>query len=179
MKFKWPLLAKTLVPVFLFSAIVSWQAARTQAARAEVARNSLKEAQDQLRTAQERESALRLRTDRAGDDAFARAPIDRALAAVLSHTAAQREAFAVNIDQISLGAGAAGAGAAVTIRELSSTVPMAGTKLRVVKVTMRGSYNDYQQFRDFLASYSQVPAALTVLNVTARNFELTLEVLGG
>lgn len=179
MKFKWPLIAKITVPVCLCSFALTWQIGRAQHANAETLQFNWQQAQDQLCALRLIEQSLRdtSTASAARGDEFAGLSLDKTLAATLHRTMSDRAKHVLTIDQLTVGEGVSG-NSEISIRELGKTLPNAAGALRTVKIVVKGSYANYQQFRAFLDGYAALPAAITMLNLNQRSFEFALEVLG-
>lgn len=178
MKFKWPFIAKILVPLCLCSALLAWQALRAQSARTMQAQMALSDAQARFNDLQVREARLRAAAGQAAKDDYSGIPIDVTIAAALNRIMDGQNSHAVIIDQIALGDGAVANAAAMPMREFSKFVEGTGNRVRIAKIKAKGSYGDYEQFRDYLRSCADLPVSMRALTVEGHTFEFVVEVLG-
>jgi hypothetical protein len=169
--------ATILIPLLLVSCLVSVFSARSQQARvhaaeaeAEASRQAF-EALDAL--------ALRVRSVAAGrsNDPHAGKTLELALAETVSAAMERRVNDAISIETLSAMTGG-GSTRTSSLSDMARAVPYSGGQLRAVSVRLKGSYGHFQGLRDYLASFSSLPVAVTAFSASERSFEVVLTVFG-
>jgi hypothetical protein len=57
-------------------------------------------------------------------------------------------------------------------------LPLAGGQVRTATLRVKGTYADYQRFRDFLDGMRGLPASLSGLSASGKTFDATVIVYG-
>lgn len=103
-------------------------------------------------------------------------PLDKALAGTMLTLYNKRTEYRVDIAQAKAAQGS-GNSLAAEIGQFAEQVP--GTQLKSVKVSLTGSYADYEGFMGYLAHLrEQHPVSLVYLKVNDLSFEMNIRVFG-
>ena len=168
---------RILIPLLLAFFLASVFVARGQQARAATAQMGAQAAQSEARELDALAQRVRQVAGRMSDDPHADKPVERALAETVSATMERRIDDAITIETLTVASGG-GVTRVSPVAEMAQPVPMSGGQLRAVSVRVKGSYGNYQGLRDYVASFRDLPVAVTTFNASERSFELTLTVFG-
>lgn len=101
--------------------------------------------------------------------------LDQAVSQTVLAVHARTQAHSVTVNQVTSGQGSGG-GAATELEKVSEAVP--NSSLRVVRLHLTGTYQDYAGLLQYVRSFQEGPVAIGRLKVVGNSFELSLQVFG-
>ena len=60
----------------------------------------------------------------------------------------------------------------------SMATSIKGSKLKFIRLSLKGSYSTYAEFKQFLAIFNDLPAAVSFIKITDTSFELIVDSYG-
>ena len=178
MRSRWRFLARLLIPVFLVCTAISLVYARRFELKARESEASLAALSTQLERVERLAARVEELAQPAARDPYAGRPLDGNLAAAVNQLLVGRAQSGVVLEQIALIGGPPSASNLTPVRDFARPLPLAGGRVHAATLRVKGTYADYQRFREYLERMHGLPASLSVLSASGKSFEAIITVYG-